>query len=281
MSPAATIGRLRSGRTPADRAAAALALAGVDSADATAALSAALTDGDPRVRSSAALALASLRDPASTAALARVVAGWTHPSLARCRRAALRTLVAFRSEQAAIELAHALAAAAPAEPLGLEERSALLAVVYAEPTGVAAPRVVRALVALLAHEDAATADRATVLLELFPAESYSALARTLRTARSPDARRRAATALRCCRQDEAVSALVSGLEDAIPEVRAAAARSLSEMRDPAAAVALHVAAEDADEQVREAARSALTSLGAVATATGLAARFAPLTHDVA
>jgi HEAT repeat protein len=281
MSPAATIGRLRSGRTAADRAAAALALAGVDSADATAALSAALADDDSGVRSAAALALASVRDPASTAALAGVVANWTDPSLERCRRAALRTLVAFRSEQAAVELVQALAAAGHGAPLGLEERSALLSVVYAEPTGVAAPRVVRTLVALLAHEDAAAADRATVLLELFPAESYAALARTLRTARSPGARRRAATALRCCRQDEAVSALVAALEDAMPEVRAAAARSLSEMRDPAAAVALHVAAEDADQRVRDAARSALESLGALGTATGLAANFGPLARTLA
>ena len=276
MSPAATIERLRSGRTAADRAAAALALADVDSADATSALSSALRDQDSAVRKTAALALASLRDPASIGDLAAIVAGWTDRSLERHRRAALRTLVAFHSEEAAIELAVAISAAPREEPLGLDERSALLAVVYAEPTGVAAPRVVRTLVALLAHEDDATADRATVLLELFPAESFGALARTLRSARAPAARRRAATALRCCRQDDAVSALVAALEDAIPEVRAAAARSLSEMRDPVAAVALHVAAEDADAQVREAATSALASLGAVGTATGLAAGFGPL-----
>jgi len=281
VSPVGSIARLRSGRSPADRAAAALALVDHDHPDATSALAGALADTSPQVRANAALALASLRDPASIPALARVVAGWTGESQARCRRASLRTLAAFRSEEAAVELAAALAATSSDTPLGLEDRSALLSVVYAEPTGLAGARVVRTLIGMLAHEDALAADRAAQLLELFPAESYRPLARTLRSGRSPEMRRRAASALRACRHDEAISALLAALGDSVPAVRASAARSLGEMRDPAAAAALHSASEDADPGVREAARSALGELGTVAAATGLAAGFGPLVRGIA
>jgi HEAT repeat protein len=267
--------RLRSARTPADRAAAAQALARLDSAEAVAALRDALSDPAAEVRTGAALALASLRDPASIPALARIVADWGDPSLIRCRRAALGTLVAFSSEQAAVELARALVDARAGGSLDLEARSALLAVVYAEPRGVAAPRVVRTLVALLGREDAAARDRAGALLELFPTEGVGPLARSLRTAAAPEIRRRAAEALRACRHDEAVSALVAALRDPAAEVRASAARSLGEMRDPVAVDALYAAAGDEEEAVREAARSALSALGAVATATGMAAGLGP------
>lgn len=272
--------RLRSGRTPADRAAAALALAQLDSAEAVASLSHALGDPAAEVRANAALALASLRDPASIPALARIAAGWADPSLIRCRRAALGTLAAFKSEEAAVELARALIAARPGTPLSIEDRSILLAVAYAEPRGVAAPRVVRTLVALLGHEDASAGDRAAALLELFPIESLGLLVRTLRTAAAPGVRRRAAETLHVCRDDEAVSALVAALRDPVPEVRAGAARSLGEIRDPVAVEALSTAAGDADRAVREAAKSALSALGAVATAARMAAGFAPLARNL-
>jgi HEAT repeat protein len=250
----------------------ALALAERDSPAAVDALIAALDDPDGSAREAAALGLAGLRDPASIPALARIVAGWNEPALARCRRAALHTLVAFRTEEAAVELARALAAGG-AEPLDIHERAALLAVAYADPAGVAAPRVVRALVGLLAHEDEAVAERAMSLVMLFPSESHRPLARALRAGCGPDARRRAAQALGACRQDAAVAALVTALGDSSPGVRAAAAHSLGDMRDPATAVALHAAGGDGDESVREAARSALHKLGTVATATSIAAGF--------
>jgi HEAT repeat protein len=244
----------------------------LDSPAAAEALTASLADPDPSVREAAALGLAGLRDPASIPALARIITQWNEPSPARCRRAALHALVAFRTEEAAVELARALAAAGP-EPLDLDERAALLAVAYADPAGVAAPRVVRAMVGLLAHEDEAVAERAVGLLMLFPSESHRPLARALRVGCGPDARRRAAQALGACRQDGAVSALVAALGDPAPSVRAAAARSLGDLRDPATAMALHAAGGDGDESVREAARSALHKLGTVATATGIAAGF--------
>ena len=248
----------------------ALALAELDSPAAVDALTAALDDPDTSARESAALALAGLRDPASIPALARIVASWAEPPLARCRRAALHTLVAFRTEEAAVELARALARAG-LKPVDLHERAALLAVVYAEPAGVAARRVVRTLVTLLAHEDVAMAERAVSLLMLFPSESHGPLARALRAEHGPNVRRRAARALGACRQDAAVAALVAALGDPVAGVRAAAARSLGDMRDPATAVALHAAGGDGDESVREAARSALHKLGTVATATSIAA----------
>jgi HEAT repeat protein len=257
------------GRLPTGRA---LVLAALDSPTAVDALTAALEDPDPRARESAALALAGLRDPASIPALVRIVARWDDSALARCRRAALHTLVAFRTAEAAVELARELARAGP-EPLDLQHRAALLAVAYAEPSGVAAPRVVRALVRLLAHEDDAVGERAMALLMLFPSESSRPLARALRAGSEPDVRRRAAQALGACRQDTAVTALVSALRDPAPDVRAAAARSLGDMRDPATAVALHTAGGDGDEIVREAARSALHKLGTVASATSIAAGF--------
>jgi HEAT repeat protein len=247
----------------------ALALAELDSPDSVEALTEAIADPDREVRAAAALALAGLRDPASTSALVRIVADWDDPALERCRRAALHTLVAFRSQEAAVELARALATAGPA-PLDLQARSALLAVVYAEPAGVAAPRVVRDLVALLAHQSPAVADRAAALLMLFPSESHGPLRRALRTAPGSGVRRLAAQALGACRQDAAVAALVAALEDSAPIVRAAAARSLGNMRDPATALALQAASRDGDERVREAAQSALHKLGTVATATSMA-----------
>lgn len=269
--------QLRSG-TGATRAEAALSLAGVDSPQATTMLTHALADPDLDVRAAAGLALASLRDPASIAALAGIVAGWDHPVLARCRHAALRTLTAFRGQEAAVALARALATVRPERPLGLQEHSALLAVAYAEPAGAAAPLVVRALVALLGHRDEVVAERAASLVALFPAESHGPLARALRTGTAAEVRRRAATALGACRQDAAVAALVAALEDPVPQVRAAAARSLGDMRDPATAVALQAAGGDPDETVREAARSALGKLGTAAAATRVAAGLGVLAH---
>jgi HEAT repeat protein len=265
------IEQTRSGRTPAERADAALALAAFDSPEAARTLTRALADPALRVQAAAGIALASLRDPASTSALAVIVAGWTQPALASCRRAALRALTAFRSEVAAVELARALISVRPGEPLDLEERSALLAVVYAEPSGVSAQRVVRALVGMLQSGNSEAADRAASLLQLFPAESHAPLARALRRAASPAARRRAAESLGSCRHNAAVAALVAALEDPAAEVRRAAATALSDMRDPIAAAALHAAAEDPDDGVRRAAAKALGALGAVATATSLAA----------
>jgi HEAT repeat protein len=260
-------------RTPTavKRAEDALALAERDSAESVEALTEALADADLDVRAAAGLALASLRDPASIPALARIVAGWDEPALVRCRRAALRTLAAFRSQEAAVELAYALATVRAERPLELEERAALLAVTYAEAAGVAAPRVVRALVALLPHEDESVAEQAAALLALFPAESHRPLMRSLRTGSVPAVRRRAAQALAACRQDTAVKALLDALGDGSPEVRAAAARSLGDMRDPATVAALQSAGRDRDESVRAAAAAALRKLGTVANATGIAA----------
>jgi HEAT repeat protein len=219
-----------------ERAKGAPALAEVESPESVESLTEALADPDLDVRAAAGLALAGLRDPASIAALAAIVAAWDHPELARARRAALHALIAFRAQEAAVELARALATIQSA-PLDLQERSALLAVAYAEQAGVAAPRVVRALVALLAHEEQPVAERATLLLMLFPAESHGPLARALRTAAAPEVRRRAAQALGACRHDGAVAALVIALKDPAPTVRAAAARSLDDMRDPATGMA--------------------------------------------
>jgi HEAT repeat protein len=260
----------------ARRAEGMLALAEHDSPESVRDLTLALAHSSAPVRAAAALGLARLRDPASTAALAAIVAGWTEPALARCRRAALATLADFRSEQAALELARALATVRPGEEPGLDERSALLVVVHADPTGVAPARVVRVLVTLLAHEGAA--GRATTLLGLFPAESQAPLVRALRTARTPRVRSRAAQALGACRRDAAVNALLAALDDGAAEVRAEAARSLGEMRDPVAASPLQRVAADPDERVRGAARSALTALGAVATASGMAAGLTRLAH---
>jgi HEAT repeat protein len=263
-------GQLRSG-TDEGRVEAALALAKHDSPTAVSALTEALSDHAMQVRAAAGLALASLRDPASIPALAGIVAGWDPPELARCRRAALRTLAAFRGHEAAVALARALIALPPERPLGLQEHSALLAVTYAEPAGTAAPLVVRALVAALAHEEDPVADCAGSLLMLFPTESHGPLARVLRSARAPAVRRRAATALGACRQGAAVEALIAALEDSAAEVRAAAAHSLGDVRDPATAGALEAAGGDGDETVRQAARSALGKLGTVASVTNLAA----------
>jgi HEAT repeat protein len=240
----AALENVRSGRIAQDRFAAALLLAESPCPESVAALTGALDDPCREVRAAAALALAGLRDPDSTAALVDIVATWTEPSLISCRRAALRTLAGFRSEDAALELARALVAGASGAPLGLDECSALLAVVYAETKGAAGVRVVRALVGLLGHADDARADRAALLLELFPRESCRPLARTLRTARPAGARRRAAQALRVCRHDDGASALVAALSDRSPSVRAAAARSLGEIRDRTAVGDLPVAAGD-------------------------------------
>jgi hypothetical protein len=219
------------------------ALVALDSPAGVDAVTAAIDDPDLSARASAALALAGLRDPASIPALVRIVAGWDEPALARCRRAALHTLVAFRTEKAAVELARELACAGP-EPVDLHQRAALLAVAYAEPSGVAARRVVRALVRLLAHEDQAVAERAVSFLMLFPSESSRPLARALAAGCGPDVRRRAAQAMGACRQHTAVSALVTAVSDPAPSVRAAAVRSLGDIRDPATAVALHAAGGD-------------------------------------
>jgi HEAT repeat protein len=117
---------MRRPATAAKRAEGALALAEHDSSESVEELTGALADPDVEVRAAAALALASLRDPDSVAALAGIVAGWADPALARCRRAALHTLVAFRTQEAAVALVRVPAAAGLA-PVDLHERSALLA----------------------------------------------------------------------------------------------------------------------------------------------------------
>jgi HEAT repeat protein len=190
-------------------------------------LTRALAEPDVDARAAAGLALAALRDPASIGSLAAIVADWDRPELADARRAALHTLIDFRTQEAAVELARALAKARA--PLDLQQRSALLTVAYAEQAGVAAPRVVRALVALLAHEERAVAERATSLVMLFPAESHGPLTRALRTASAPQVRRRAAQALAACRRDTAVAALVTALDDPAPAVRAAARSALRKL----------------------------------------------------
>jgi HEAT repeat protein len=266
---------MRRSASAARRAGGAPALAELDSPESVESLTRALNHPDLNVRASAGVALASLRDPASLAPLAAIVASWDDPVLARARRAALRTLIAFRTQEAAVELAQALAKF-HATPLDLQERAALLAVAYAEQAGTAAPRVVRALVALLAHEEQAVAERAALLVTLFPSESHRPLTRALRTSTGADVRRRAAQALGACRQDSAVAALVTALEDPAPDVRATAAHSLGNMRDPTTAAALHAASGDRNESVREAARSALDKLGTVATAASMAAGFGVL-----
>jgi HEAT repeat protein len=246
-------GQLRLG-TDTERAEAALKIAEQESPAAVSALTEALSDTAIEVRAAAGLALASLRDPVSIDALAEIVAGWDDPKLASCRRAALRTLSAFRGQGAAVALACALATVQPERPVGLGDRSALLTVAYAEPAGAtAAPVVVRALVGLLAHDEDPVSERAASLLALFPSESRGPLARTLRTATAPAVRARAATALRACRQGAAVTALEAALEDPDAEVRAAAARALGDLRDPATASALEAAGGDGNQHVRQAA----------------------------
>jgi HEAT repeat protein len=106
-------------RTAARRAEDLLALATRDSAESVEALTEALANPDPEIRAAGGIALASLRDPASIPELAEIVAAWDGPPLAACRRAALRTFVAFRSEEAAVQLAHTLAKACPERPLDL------------------------------------------------------------------------------------------------------------------------------------------------------------------
>jgi HEAT repeat protein len=258
--------------TAARRPGDAPAPAEVDSPRAVAELTEEVADPDPEVRAAAGLALAGLRDPASIPALAGIVASWDDPALERCRRAALHRLVAFRTEEAALELAQALTTAGPA-PLDLDARSALLAVAYAEPSGVAARTVVRALVRKLGHADQPVADRAAALVKLFPFESHGPLVRALRTASGSAVRRRAAEALGACRQGTAVAALVAALEDPDTAVRAAAAHSLGDVREPATAVALNAAKVDRDQSVREAARSALQKLGTIGGARGVPAGF--------
>lgn len=161
-------GQLRSG-TDEKRVEAALALAKHDSPAAVSALTDALSDHAMQVRAAAGLALASLRDPASIPALAEIVAGWDGPELARCCRAALRTLTAFRGQEAAVALARALTALPPERPLGHREHSALLAVTYAEPAG----RLLRSSSggsSLRSHmRRDPVAERAASLLTLFPA----------------------------------------------------------------------------------------------------------------
>jgi HEAT repeat protein len=234
------------------------------------ALTEALSAADLEVRAAAGLALADRRDPASVPTLAGIVADWDDPALAHSRRAALRTLISFRSQEAAVELARALARV-PSSQLDLQGRSALLAVAYAEQTGVAVPRVVRALAALLVQDEQPVAERAAALLMLFPAESHRPLARVLRMAHAPAVRRRAAKALGACRQEAAVAVLVDALEDPAPSVRAAAASSLGDMRARATVVALEAARTDRDPGVREAAASSLRKLGAAASDTRLGA----------
>jgi HEAT repeat protein len=270
MTGAATVlSRLRSSRSGKRRAGAARALATHDCRAAADALIEALGDPDPGVRSDAAVALASLRDPATIGPLAGVVADWTAPALAEGRRAALQTLLAFRSPEAAVTLARWIAAGAGA--VSRADEAALLAAVEADASGTAAPLAARALGELAGRANGAAGDRAAALLGLLPDHCAGVLLPLLRDGESPAARRRAVYGLASCSRTEVVDGLIAAVRDRAVEVRLEAVRALGDARDPAALGALQHALHDVDDGVRESARVALGALGTVGTVAAMAA----------
>jgi HEAT repeat protein len=259
--------RLRSGRSSKRRVQEVRALARSDSPAAADALIEALGDSDPSVLSEVAVALASLRDPATIKPLAGIVARWTAPALAEGRRAALQSLLAFRSPVAAVTLAREIVASPHA--LSAADGEALLGALQADASGTAAPLVTRALGELAGGTDDATAERAVALLGLLP-DRAGVLLPMLRDRGSPAARRRAVISLASCSSTEVVDAIIAAVGDPAVEVRLAAVGALGQVGDPAAVGTLQSALNDDDSRVREAARAALAALGTAGIVAGMA-----------
>jgi HEAT repeat protein len=254
------------------RAAAAAALAGIDSPLAHDGLLRAMRDPDDDVRVAAVRGLRERGDPAAVEPLAIAVMSWVGPERARSRSEALDALAALGPPDLLRRIAADLTersadqAAADAAAVG---RLAVAA------EGGAAGASVDELLAEL--RDGPDPGRARMLLVWRGAESVEPLVDALD---DTGAQREAALALGSLRDSRAVEPLSELLRSSgDPAVRRAAAWALGEIRDPAAVGTLLAATGDRDYEVRTEAIAAFDRLGNAAVAFATSAMVRPALED--
>jgi HEAT repeat protein len=250
------------------RAAAAGALARLDTPLAHEGLVRALRDPQESVRVAAVDGLRDRGDPVASELLTTAAAGWTRPEDAPARQHALDALASLDAPGALRRTAAELLM----RPEALDDADAevvrrLKQAARDDEVG----ETIGDLVADLEHGD--VPERARTLLVWLAPESVEPLVGALS---DPRVQREAALALGSMHDSRAVEplcSLVVGSSEA--GVRQAAAWALGEIRDPAAVEPLLIATGDADYEVRTAAGDGFDKLGNAAIAVAMSALVRP------
>jgi HEAT repeat protein len=231
------------------------------------AVAAALEDHVDSVRSAAVRVLSERGDVIE---LARAL-HWL-PAGGSSRRLALQAVLELRTAEAAGIAVAALVRAPGAEPLSDADTDFIHAL--AEPEGRRKPvkGVVDELLAALAEERDAVAERAEELLVQLAPASTAAVTRELKSGASPD---RAAAVLTRIGDMTAVQGLIEALERGDVDLRVQAAAALGWLRHLAAVEPLIEATRDPHPDVRAEASQALDGMGNVAVIVGVSALLRP------
>lgn len=249
-----------------------LALGGLGAEIGTEAVHAALSDPVDEVRVAAIRVLFARRDGVALAA----ALAWLPADGGHSRPLAIRALLDLRLPECATSLAAALLHARPEAPVEDDAGSLLKFLLDGEEGSEAATEVVEDLLAELADESDAVADRAEELLELIAPIGTDGLIAELEAGAAP---RRAAAVLAEIKDPRSLEPLMEGLLHGDPGIRAECARALGELRDPAAVDALIHASRDPEERVRSQASWALDRLGMVALVVGVSTLLRPMILD--
>jgi HEAT repeat protein len=232
------------------------------------AVKAALFDPSDAVRVAATRVLYARGDGLSLAA----ALAWLPRERNHSRPLAIRALAEMRRADCAPALAAALVHASDDGPIEEDDAGLLNLLLDGDEGTEAANDVVEALLAALADESNAVADRAEELLALIAPLSTEHVIAELKAGPAP---RRAARVLADIKDTRALEPLIESLLHPDAGVRAHSAAALGELRDPAAVEPLIRATRDPDHRVRAEAGSALDCLGMVALVVGVATLVRP------
>jgi HEAT repeat protein len=241
------------------RAAAAHALAGLDTPLAEDALLRAVDDPEEAVRVAAIRALRERGEPFAVKQLVHVATSSSGPDRAASRQEAVEALASLEDP----EVARGAAAEFLAREVGPDDKDQAVLERLVRAGGDEAVRgTIEDLVAQLRESSAA--ERAGMLLVALAPDSVEPLVNALH---DDLAGQNAAVTLGLTHDSRAVEPLCSLLlGDGHPSVRRAAAWALGEIRDPAAIRALLMATGDVDYRVRSEAIASFDSLGNAAIA---------------
>jgi HEAT repeat protein len=231
-------------------------------------VAAALEDPVDSVRSAAVTVLSARGDVSE---LARAL-HWLPAGLGSSRQLAVQAVLELRTPETAALAVAALVRAPGEEPLSDADND--LIHTLAEPVGRKRPinAVVRELLASLADERDAVADRAEELLVQLAPASTRAVVGELKSGASPE---RAVGVLTRIGDTIAVQGLVEALERDNVDLRVQVAAALGWLRPLDAVVPLLLATRDPHPDVRAEASQALDRMGTAAVIVGTAALLRP------